>query len=838
MKLGFLESARYMRLKNSDEHSSGQWQRRVLRAAKITRLSLLAEAIWRNFWPVLAVCMAGIGVVALGVINAAPLWLSLIFLISLIGSVVFLVWRGARAMLSSGAWPSWSDALTRVDEALPGRPLCALTDAQAVGASDPASVALWQAHLKRMQEKAAQARAYFPNFVIASKDPYAVRYVALLVFVLGGVFGSFARLGQIDPLSGMQVSQATGPVWEGWVEPPQYTGLPTLYLNDQSNAVLELVANSKVTIRFYDDLTLRETVSADNAPQQGVLGEYTFNARHSGQLSILDGRNDVAAWDIHLRADRAPQVIVSDSSEVAADGTTLFPFRAQDDFGVARGQVEIQLDLAAMTRDHGLVVEPDPRPATVLDLPITISGDRRDFEEVLVAAFEDHPWAHLPVVFAFTVEDIAGQSSPVQHMSGPLVTRRFFDPVAAALIEQRRDLLWARANAPRVEQLLRVLTHLPEDLFSQTGTYLQLRVIQKRLASYRIDGVSPDEQIEIATALWELAIQLEEGDIGDALERMRQAQERLTQAMRDGASDEEIAQLMQDLRDATQDYLRQLTRQAENEAEGAERSEQPENTIELSQDDLQAMMDHIQDLMEQGRMAEAEQALQELQQMLENMRITQGQGGGQGSSPGQQALDKLSETLRDQQSLSDDAFRDLQNQYSDGGEEQGKPSRGTGENLARRQKGLRDALRSQEGAVPFAGPEGEASRDALDRAGRAMENAEKALRDGDTAEAIDQQSDAMEALREGMRALGEAMAQESGGQEGQDGGRGQRGNGTDPLGRALGSSQDDTFDPSNLTGEFGRRRARELLEELRRRSGEMERPQLERDYLERLLKEF
>jgi hypothetical protein len=50
---------------------------------------------------------------------------------------------------------------------------------------------------------------------------------------------------------------------------------------------------------------------------------------------------------------------------------------------------------------------------------------------------------------------------------------------------------------------------------------------------------------------------LEDGDIGDALERMRAAQERLSEAMRNGASEEEIARLMQELRDATQDYLRQ-----------------------------------------------------------------------------------------------------------------------------------------------------------------------------------------------------------------------------------------------------------------------------------------
>ncbi len=824
-----------MKLKNKTENSSDHWQHRVLRATKLTRLSLMIEAVWRFFWPVFALFMAGIGAITLGLLDVISVWAAFAFLLCFVCGISFLIWRGSRAMRLAEAWPSWGDALTRVDQALPGRPLCALTDAQAIGASDPASVALWQAHLKRMQDKAAQAQAYLPNFMIAAKDPYALRYVALLVLVLGGVFGSFARLGQIDPISGAQTAQATDLMWEGWIEPPQYTGLPTLYLNDQDSAVLHLIANSKITMRFYGDLSLYENVSAHEVVEQAELREYTFQAVQAGQLVISDKRDDVAEWDIQLQADNVPQVTIVGTPELEADGNTSIAFRAQDDFGVLQGQVRVELDLPSVPRDHGLAIEPDQRDGIVLDLPITIAGDRRDFEEVLTEDFSDHPWANLPVTFEFTVEDIAGQTSQMRRLSAPLVVRRFFDPVAAALVEQRRDLLWARANAPRVEQLLRVLTHLPQDLFPKAGTYLQLKLIQRRLAMYRVDGLTLDEQDEIAAALWALAVQLENGDIGDALERMQQAQERLTQAMRDGASEEEIARLMQDLRDATQDYLRQLTREAE--AEDSERAEQSANTTELTQDDLQAMMDRIQDLMEQGRMAEAEQALQELQQMLENMRVTQG-GGGQGGSPGQQALEELSETLREQQDLSDEAFRDLQDQYTEDGSGQGDPSEGRGESLAQRQQELRDALRSQEGTVPFDSPEGEASREALDRAGRAMDNAEEALREGDYAEAIDQQSDAMEAMREGMRALGEAMAQERGGQGGQSGENGQRGNGTDPLGRALGSQQGDTLDPNILNGEVARRRARELLEELRRRSGETNRPQLERDYLERLLKEF
>ena len=432
--------------------------------------------------------------------------------------------------------------------------------------------------------------------------------------------------------------------------------------------------------------------------------------------------------------------------------------------------------------------------------------------------------------------------------------------------------------------MIRTLTHRPEGLFRGYGDYLRLRTILRRLESYTVDGAIPEpRQEEIAAALWDLAVQLEEGDVGDALERMQRAQERLSQAMRDGASDQEIARLMQELREATQDYMRQLSRQAEANGEMMDPGDMPEDMMTLSQDDLQAMMDRIQELMEQGRMAEAEQALREFQEMMENMRMTRSQQGqGQGNE-GREAMEGLAETLREQQGLSDQAFRDLQEQFNPGarsGESQGNEGRdgglgrgqshqggqggdqgdgqggegadsrnpdgqggngreqpGQGGSLADRQQALRQQLQQQREGLPYLGGEaGESAREALDRAGRAMEGAEDALRGGDNAEAIDRQSDAMEALREGMRSLGEALAQQQqpGQQNGQQPSANAQGERLDPLGRNNGSIND-----GGKVGEgTAYRRAWDLLEDIRRRAGERERSDRERSYLQRLLDRF
>jgi uncharacterized protein (TIGR02302 family) len=747
-------------------------------------------------------------------------------------------------------------------------------------------MAVWRAHKARMAARAATARAVPADLRVSRRDPYALRYVAVLAFGMALLFGSVLRVASVADMAPGRGGLAQGPVWEGWAEPPRYTGKPTLYLNDLDAGPLTLPAGTLITLRFYGDvgaLTLAETVSGRTTDVPAASDPaQDFAVVQDGSIAI-DGPGG-RRWDVTMLADTAPEVEQLGPPEVSALGEMRLPFAARDDYGVEAGEARITLDLASVSRRYGLVVDPDPRPEVIVPLPTPIAGNRADFEENLIEDFSKHPWANLPVRISMSVLDSAeqiGQTAPRQMI---LPGRRFFDPAAAAVIEMRRDLLWSKSNTTRMAQVLRAVAYRPGDLFRSEVTALRLRDVINRLELHARYGLSDEIQDELAEDLWGLAIELEEGVLADALERMRRAQDRLNEAIRNGASKEEIAELMDELRRATEEYLQQLQRQQaqENEQNGdpQQQGEQGE-TMQMTQDDLQRMMDRIQELMEQGRMAEAEEALRELQELMENMRVTEGQPGQNGQSPGQQAMEGLSETLREQQGLSDQAFRDLQEQFNPGaqaGENQGNEGRNGGqgrgeshegqngqgqgqdqqqgengqrgeqagpgqgqEGLAERQQALREELRRQQQNLPGQGtPEGRAARDALDRAGRAMDGAEEALRNNDLAEAIDNQSQAMEALREGMRALGEAMAeqerqQQPGQGDTEQGGRANR----DPLGREGESAEGGLSDGGRIgEGPDASDRARRLLDEIRRRSGQTERPELERDYLNRLLDRF
>ncbi|WP_210878185.1 TIGR02302 family protein [Roseovarius autotrophicus] len=843
---------------------------RLRRVLWLTWAGLIAERLARAFWPVWSVLAAGAAALLLGlhemVVPGVAQAGAGIVVLAVIGFAL-LGWRRFR-------WPTRAEALTRVDAVLPGRPLAALGDVQAVGADDAASAALWRAHQARMAERARGARAVAPDLRLARMDPYGMRYVALLVLVTGLVFGSVWRVGtvaQIVPGAGHGAALAQGPAWEGWIEPPAHTGLPSLYLADQREGIRAPVG-SRVTLRFYGEvgaLRLEETVSGQVSEPQ-TAPEQSLTITQDGALRITGpgGRG----WLVTAIPDAPPAVeILAGEARTTFDGQMSQPFEARDDYGVTGGAAVFALDMNRVLRRHGLTAEPEPREAITLDLPMPLSGNRAAFTETLIENLSEHPWAHLPVTLRMRVSDAAGQEGLSEPVAMILPARRFFNPLAAAVIEQRRDLLWTRDNATRVAQVLRAVSYKPRDgLFRSEKAYLRLRVILRQLEAGTAAGLDETGRNEIAQALWDLALLLEDGDIADALERMRAAQERLSEAMRNGASPEEIARLMQDLRDATQDYLRQKMAEAQREDEQGGSQQSAENMMQMNSQDLQDMMDRIQELMEQGRFAEAQQALEEFQRMMENMQVTQGQG----QSAGQQAMEGLAETLREQQGLSDQAFRDLQEQFNpnaqrgqsqqnegrsggdgrgeshdgqqgQGGGEGGARPGGQGQeqaeggSLADRQEALRQELERQRGGLPQLGGEaGQAARDALERAERAMDGAAEALRNDDLAGALGEQADAMEALREGMRNMGEAMAQ-----EGQPGGpgseRGQPGMAqADPLGRESGQGRQAGTQDNLLQGDDVYRRARDLLDEIRRRSGEGERPDVELEYLKRLLDRF
>ncbi|MDP5308047.1 DUF4175 family protein [Paracoccus sp. 2205BS29-5] len=808
---------------------------------------MIWERAARAFWPLAALACLIFAALALGgAVAVPPALLPWLVGAGLVALVAAAIRGGLRYRRVRGG-----EAVARLDRTLPGRPLAALADRAAIGGEG----ALWQAHLAQMQGRAATARAVPPRADLAPRDPYALRLAGLLALVMALIFGGAGQLGQgieaIAATVGRPLAEAespAGPSWEGWATPPAYTRRPTIYLNALAEGeALELPKGSAVSFRLYGEgLSVVQDVG-------GAVGEDPqapgFRAERSGAIEVAGRRIAVS-----VLPDLAPVIRAGAAPTRRADGRLVQDFVAEDDHGVMAGRARIDLDLASVDRRFGLAVPPEPREAVDLALPLPRGGARRAVSGQLVEDLARHPWANLPVALVLEAVDGIDQTGSAAPMRVVLPGRRFFEPRAAALIELRRDLLWSRENAARSAEILRAITWRPEG-FVTDDLYRDLRGAVGVLEG---GGLSVEARDKLAEALWAAAIQLEDGGLADALERMKQAQEKLSEAIRNGASPDEIQRLMDELREATDAYTRMLAEQGRQDP--AERFSRNQQGQQITGDQIQQMMDEIQRLMNEGRMAEAQQLLEQFNRMMENLQVTQGQGGeGQQGGEGDPSMNRLADTLREQQRLSDEAFRDMQEQFGEGRD--GQPSGNAGD-LAQRQRDLREQLGQQRGMLPGQGSEqGDQARRNLDEAGRAMEHAEQALRDGDTGGALQDQADAIQSMREGMRALSDMLGEqgrqaEQGQQPGQEGDEpeGQPGQGNragadgatrdrrpmlDPLGRQLdGNGNMIPLNDPLAEGADPAQRARDLLDEIRRRSGQRERPEDERDYLGRLLDRF
>ena len=489
------------------------------RAVRLTRLGMVWEQIACAFWPLGALLSFIFAALALGAVAAVPApvlpWIAG-------GAVLALI---ATAILGGRRYRRVNEAaaLDRVDATLPGRPLTALTDRAVIGGEG----ALWQAHLAQMQDRADRARAIRPDAGLTRRDPYALRLAGMVALVMALVFGGVNQLGQgmgaiaatFRPPPADSDAIATGPSWEGWAQSPAYTGRPTVYMNAlREGQTLELPKGSEVSFRLYGDgISVAQdvgTLTGDDplAP--------AFTADRSGMITVGE-----RGFDIQILPDLVPTIAPGKAPERRADGRLVQDFTASDDHGVMTGQADIALDLTAVSRDFGLAVDPEPRPALAVDLPLP-RGQRKEIKGQLVEDLSRHPWANLPVTVTLRATDGIAQEGVSAPMQTTLPGRRFFNQVAAALVEIRRDILWSRDNAGRSAEILRAIIWEPEGQIDQ----VLFHELRGGINLLEAGPMSDTRRDDLAEALWLAALKLEDGGLADALARMREAQEKLSEA--------------------------------------------------------------------------------------------------------------------------------------------------------------------------------------------------------------------------------------------------------------------------------------------------------------------
>jgi uncharacterized protein (TIGR02302 family) len=809
---------------------------------------------------------------------------AIVFAIALLGSF---------ARLLTARWPTDAEATRRIEErsGLAHCALAALEDVQAT-ASGPFGEALWREHKRRMARLVGSLTAGTPAPDIAAYDRFALRAIpALLLFVAFGFSWSNNAGRLADPLRPMPVSDAAaGLRVDAWVTPPVYTRKPPVFLtagvaSEGAAKAMTVPEGSRLTVRLSGEQTDVPVIYSPSATQAEVpllpktedraTGTDAASGKTYEVALTVPGVLDVGGtrWTFDIQKDEAPVIAFEGEPQRAVNGALEIGFRASDDYGLTAAQAVIE-----PAEQEAGAIPLYPPPEFRLELPRT---DAREAKGLTSRDLTEHPLAGKKVRLTLTATDAAGHTGHSETKEIMLPARNFREPLAAAVAEQRQVFALDERKLDRAIELNEALFIRPEETVPDLTQFLLIRSAGQQMRLAR----SEKDLKATADFLWQVALGIEGGDVANAERKVKDAQQALSDALNRNASNEEIRKLTEELRKAMNEFMQALAKQMQNNPDQNQMSAEQRKL--LRQQDLEKMLDEIQKLAESGSRDEARNLLNQMQRMMNNLQTARPNPGNQkGQDQMREQIDKLGKLLQDQKKLLDDTFakeqalRDRmqygdpnsdqpqlfdknQNDQGQMGEQDGQqdgmnqpmPPNPNGEKpgqaarpedsmtqeqlkqalkeLSERQKQLEKDLKSlQEGLRKFGLKPGEG----FGTAGKEMKDATGALGEGRGQSALDSQGRAIEALRKGASEMMQQLAQQGGQGGGQDGmQQGQNRQGLDPLGRPQGRTGPEFGEDVKVPDEFDAERARQILEMIRRKLGDNASPELERQYLERLL---
>ncbi len=864
---------------------------RLAALAVLARRALMVERVWPPLVFALAVLILFLAASWAGVWQFSPRTFRIA------GVVLFALAVGiALSPLIRLRRPAARDVLARLDRDAKAshRPASSLADSLANDHGDPGTQALWAAHRARLERQIEAIRVAPPSPRMVDRDPYALRFgVAMLAFAAAVAAGP-EMYGRLAAAFDWRSDEAMAAVAESridaWIDPPPYAGRPPVVIDFKSADPQTLtVPEDSVLVVRGDPSVVGTRVDGGIAPSEQKSGtpanaasdqkggtsanaptEKRWTIHGPGKATILRGGQPAAVAVLAVTAAGNPTIVSTEEPRANLSGSLTLAYRTQDRFGLATARA----DFARPHEGPG----PAPRtlappPQAALQLPPTANGVGDGHTTLDLS---EHPWAGAKVTMRLSAVSISGKTGESPPIEMTLPQRIFHNPLARALVEQRRNLILDPDHAPKqVETALTGLAIAPELFDTPANVYLGLKQAKTSLEHARSDA----DLLDVAALLWAMAQQLEDGDATQAQRDLRAAEQALREALQRGASDQEIRKLMEQLREAAKRFMSEMARNSQPDTNAEDQN--------LQAQDLNKLLDQMEDTARNGSREDAQAMLDQMQEMFENMRSAREGQESPADREMRKQIGELEKLLRDQQKLRDDTFRsdqkdrarrraqrnqtmpgqqDFQGQQdqegsnapdqgdndSDQADNQGQDQADQGQpQLGDRQQELRDRLAELKRKLKSLGMKGEKGFDDAQGDMKEAEGDLKGEKDGKQGKsgqsgkgaAVDAQGRALEALRDGAQGLQKQMD----GQGGQGKGRNGRGNyvarrgrpgeqlGEDPLGR--GAEGDKGREEGPLKESVGAaERARRVMEELRRRLADPARPVDERDYLERLMK--
>ena len=451
--------------------SSGPAQKTLERKVRVNRWALLIERLWPLLWLPTTV----IGLFLL--VSLLGLWPLLRPQSHVIGLTIFgVALLAALLPVVRVRWPTRDEGLQRLERLsnVPHRPASAYDDqlSDANMASGPSS-RLWQAHRQRLERLIAGLQLRGPLPRVEARDPLALRVLLLLGVGLAAVTAGDAFKDRLaSPFRIMAGMGGSNVRLDAWVTPPVYTGMQPILLIDgaksvdpesQSARIVTVPEGSQLSVRAagegHGDFTVQSIAAngaattleqaAESATPTGVA-EFRANLLSNLTVKVLNGSREQLSWAFNVTPDKAPIVTLTNPPGHGARGALTLEYRVQDDFGVAAAHADFELLSPLPTKPLKLADGSEIGPlaaSPALPLKLPKSRSRRDVRGKTSQDLTAHPWAGLNARMILSARDQAGKIGSSVPVELAMPARNFQDPLARAIIEQRRKLALSPARS-------------------------------------------------------------------------------------------------------------------------------------------------------------------------------------------------------------------------------------------------------------------------------------------------------------------------------------------------------------------------------------------------------
>ncbi len=828
-----------------------------------TKWAIWWEKTWYGSWPFLMCFVAVASILFSGLLPTMPEGMHqsvLVFIVfALLASIIY--W------FKSPRNPKAHEIYQRLETEnnLKSKPITQLHDDLLAGADNPVSQKLWEAHRNQLIAQLTSLKAARPKPGLFRRDPFGLRVLGIITLLLTIFLPAGTPLQRLQAslmLENEETPNAPGLglttplLLDVWISPPAYTGISPIFLVTGDKQTNIPIKTSDKVIEIPEGSVLHIGISGGtNLPPTAMAGDIPINFQEVGlgsfqgkglllvgnKISLFQGNSLLGSWNIRLIPDRPPVISFTKQPTGTGRGRLDISYTASDDHHIQSIKAFITLLNDKENTDNPDILE--------VTLPVISKNNNKIVQGSKLYDSAAHRWAGLPVRVQLIANDGSGQFGRSKAVEILLPQRRFRHPLAQAVIIQRRllNITHNRETRLPVVMTLHHIANQPLNYREDTLVTLGLRTSLERLLHDQTETALG----EVQDILWKVALRIEDGDLSQAEQQLRTAQQNLQEALNNGASDQELQQRMQELREAMENYMSSMQQQFQQQQQQAQQDGQQQGEAQsdgqgqfenqgngqpLSSEDLQRMLDQAENLARSGARDAAQDLLSELEELMDNLTMVPNNGGQGDSQTGQnrrpqdqlpspdtQLNQGLNQLMQEQQELMDRQFGQSQgnnrpNQNQENAQQQGQLRQELGEQM--RQMGeLLGEIPQEFGAAE-----------------RAMREAEEALKLGNNERAGEAMARALEEMQDGSRQLQDKLAQ----RRAQNGDRGlnQEHVGRDPLGRT--DPGQGRMDEGNvkIPDINDMQKSRNILEELRRRAGDPNRSAAEREYLDRLLKLF